>query len=215
MRSTRFSAGMLTTGASALALLAAAALFNRSATAENAALALAPQAVPVASIDINKVLNKLDEKTDREKELTGYFKTLTDSLENTKKELDAEKANLNILPPNTPEFDSAREKVVKLTAKLRLDQEMSQALADDRRMRMQLALFNKIRSATQRLAKKEGYGLVFSDDSGAEIPSTASAEQIQSSVVSRRVIYSDPSVDISEQVANMMNNEYKAAGAKK
>lgn len=190
-------------------LASAAVLTSRPAAAE--AMLLAPQAQPVAIIDINKVLNKLDEKTEREKELSGYFKTLGDSLEATKKELDETRNSLGILPQNTPDFDAAREKVVRLTAKLRLDQEMSQALADERRMRMQLGLFNKIRSATQRLSKKEGYALVFSDDSNVEIPATATAEQIQAGVVGRRLIYADAAVDISEQVATMMNNEYKTA----
>ncbi len=185
----------------------AAVLTSRPAAAE--AMLLAPQAQPVAIIDINKVLNKLDEKTEREKELQGYFKSLGDSLEATKKDLDETRNSLGILPQNTPDFDAAREKVVRLTAKLRLDQEMSQALADERRMRMQLVLFNKIRSATQRLSKKEGYALVFSDDSNVEIPATATAEQIQAGVVGRRLIYADAAVDISEQVATMMNNEYK------
>lgn len=190
-------------------IASAAVLTSRPAAAET--MLLAPQAQPVAIIDINKVLNKLDEKEAREKELQGYFKTLGDSLEATKKDLDTTRDSLQILPQNTPDFDAAREKVVRLTAKLRLDQEMSQALADERRMRMQLSLFNKIRSATQRLSKKEGYALVFSDDSNVEIPATATAEQIQAGVISRRLIYADAAVDISEQVATMMNNEYKTA----
>lgn len=193
-------------------VVGAAGLWLGTGAAEARNAMLAPQAVPFAVIEINTVLNKLEEKASREGELGGYLKQLGDALDATKKELDQSRADMNILPTNSPEFDQAREKVVRLTAKLRLDQEMSEALAADRRMRMQLGLFNKIRSATQRLAKKEGYGVVFSDDSGVEIPPQAPTEQIGQGIVTRRMIFADPAVNISEQVATMMNNEFKAAG---
>ncbi|HVZ93624.1 MAG TPA: OmpH family outer membrane protein [Phycisphaerales bacterium] len=172
----------------------------------------APQALPFAVIDINKVLNKLDEKTDRENELKTYIKQLGDTIEGTQKELDVEQGNLKILPANTPQFDESKEKVVRLTAKVRLDREMSNALVEDRQTRMQLALFNKIQSATQRLAKKDGYAMVIADDSKTDIPPAAQPDRIQAAMVNRRVVYADAAVDISDQVANLMNNEYKAGG---
>jgi len=163
----------------------------------------------VATIDLNKVLESMDERAEREKELQSLVATLEGDLKKLADRGKAVEADLQVLPQGTPEWRAKRDEAVMLAAELQAKREASQAIALDRQKRLQLDLFAKIREASARYAEREGFMLVLNSDSAAVIPDNANDQQVQGAILGRRVIFSSPANDISEGVARMMNTEFK------
>lgn len=181
---------------------------TQSASAERAS-ALAP-ACCVATIDLNSVLEALDERKERETELQNLIKDLQAKLDSQKKQAQQAQDDLKILPEKSKDWFAKREDAARLALRLRSEEELSKALVEDKRKQLSLELFNKIKDAAARYAKREGYALIVSSDMRAEIPDDAPEQQVQAAMVGRRVLFAGDGTDISQGVSQMMNNEFKA-----
>lgn len=172
----------------------------------------AARAVKVGTIDLNKVLDQMDEKTFRERQLESFLKNLEDSVNQIAKQLQASKEELKILPQNGPAYLAKREEVLRLTARVQAEAQAAKILAEDKKKVMQIDLYEKITDSTKDFAKKNGYDLILVDDSKEKIPQDASPQQAQAAMISKRVMFAAADIDVSDMVAQQMNNEFKATG---
>lgn len=180
-----------------------------TAEASNATLNLAPG--EVATIDINKVLDNLDERVARETELKAFFTELENGVRAYEAELEQAREDLKLLQAGSQQFKNKRNQIVRLQLKIEGEAQLARALADERRKIMHMELFQKIVAATGEYADREGTCIVMNDDSNVEIPiDEISGNQLQAAIVGRRIIYACPDADISMFVAEMMNNQYRA-----
>lgn len=181
-----------------------------------ASLALAPAAHAaggkVGTIDLNKVLDQLDEKTFRERQLEGFLKNLEDNVNERAKALKAGRDELNILIKGTPSYVAKREEVLRQTAQVQAEAQAAKVLAEEKKKTMQVDLYDKIGEATREFAKKNGYDLIVVDDSKEKIPEEANPQQAQAAMVNKRVMFAAADIDVSDQIAAQMNNEFKATG---
>lgn len=194
----------------AAAALAALGLWRHEGGAARAERLSAAPGCCVATIDLNAVLSKLLEKEVREGELKEFIGKQEAALDAIAKQGKQSQEDLRILPQGGPEAESKAEEIVRLGVKLKGDTELAKALVDNKQKKMHLDLFNKIVEATGRFAEREGYALVVSSDAELKIPGSISGEQVQGAIVGRRVLFASSSIDISQGVALMMNNEFKA-----
>lgn len=164
----------------------------------------------VATLDLNGVLGALDERSVREKELTGFIQSQQQKLDELKRQAQQAQDDLKILPERSRDWENKREEAIRLAMRLRGEEELAKALVEDKRKKLSLDLFTKIKAAAARFAEREGYSVVLSSDLAAEIPIEAPEQQVQAAMVSRRVMYRAESTDISPAVAQMMNTEFKA-----
>ena len=79
-------------------------------------------------------------------------------------------------------------------------------------------LYKKVFDAIQTLALTEGYDLVIVDDSGDALPFVRSSRvvpqvQVLQQLTSRKVLFVNPTLDITEDLIMRMNNEFNAAQA--
>ncbi len=96
-------------------------------------------------------------------------------------------------------------------------QTAKQELELDKAVRLQ-DLYKKVFDAIQTLALTEGYDLVIVDDSGAELPFERKSRvlpqaQVVQRLAMRKVLFVNPSLDITEDLIMRMNNEFNAAQA--
>ena len=87
----------------------------------------------------------------------------------------------------------------------------------DKAVRLQ-DLYKKVFDAIQTLALTEGYDLVIVDDSGDELPFDRSSRvvpqvQVLQQLARRKVLFVNPTLDITEDLIMRMNNEFNAAQA--
>ena len=180
-----------------------------TADARNAAM-MAAQPTAVAVVDINAVLRSLDETGQREAELRQAIEDINTTLAEKQKVIEEGEADLSVLQPGTPAYNQKRQDMLRLVLDYRVEQEVSKQLIDEKRAEMHRDMFNEIVDAASRLAEREGYDLVLSDDSGVDVPQAGLNEsQMQKLIVSRRVIYASDSADITDEVVRMMNLEFK------
>ncbi len=79
-------------------------------------------------------------------------------------------------------------------------------------------LYKKVFDAIQTLALTEGYDLVIVDDSGAELTFERGSRvlpqvQVVQKLAMRKLLFVNPSLDITEDLIMRMNNEFNAAQA--
>jgi Skp family chaperone for outer membrane proteins len=181
-----------------------------------ASLALAPSARAaggkVGSIDLNKILDQLDEKLFRERQLEGFLKGLEDNVNDKAKALKQGRTELDILVKGSPSYISKREEVLRMTAQVQAEAQAAKVLAEEKKKSLQVDLYEKISDATREFAKKNGYDLIVVDDSKEKIPEDASPQQAQAAMVNKRVMFAAADIDVSDQIASQMNNEFKATG---
>ncbi len=166
----------------------------------------------VATIDLNAVLESIDERKEREKELQTFIGAQETKIKDLGKEAQQLQDDLKILPQNTKAWQDKREQAIRAGARFRIEEELAKGLVEEKRKVMHLDLFRKINDAAGRYARKEGISIVISSDAAQQIPDDVREQAAHAAILNRRVIYADSAVDISQAVAAMMNNEFKARG---
>ncbi len=182
------------------------------ATAEMGRLLAGPTAVAV--VDIARTLDQLAEKRDREMELESAIADRQARVDRLRDEAQAVAEELDILPEGSMEWRDRREEAIRLEGRLQIEQKLAQQILSQSRMRMQLELFNKIVESSQRYAEREGFDIVLSSDVSEPIPEVAAEQmgpqEFMAMLASRRVVHATDAVDITDEVAQMMNNEFQA-----
>lgn len=164
--------------------------------------------VTVATVDLERVINNLNELSDRQQELDAFVAALKGQVEALDKELRDAQSALRILPPESDDFERKLVEVRRLTATLEIEGRLTNTLIDERKGMIYADLFRKINDAASRIAKQSGYDLVLCNDSAGEVPRTPTEAQIRGLIVSRRLLHAGESFDITQDLVQMMNNEH-------
>lgn len=177
---------------------------------DTASVAAAPVSAPViASIRISEVINGLDELKEREGELRLFIDEQQAGIKKIGVELENKVEELNLMPNGSAQKKESVQQAMRLRLNLEVEGEISTQLIDARRGEVYADIFKKIEEAARLLAQREGYHLIITDDSDAEIfPDTE--QRVRGGILSRRVLFSDPSLDITADLVLTMNNAWKA-----
>ncbi len=171
----------------------------------------APAGPPVvALVNLERVLNNLDELQARNAELQAWV----DERQKTIRELEAQVKDkvtrLQILPPDSPEYARLQEEALRT----RVDAEFQAKFRDEMLSRKQgqvnRALFDKVRDGLRRFSEQRGYNLVLSHDGDIEILGEEGNLAVTRQIAARRILYTDPSLDVSDELLQFLNNEWKA-----
>jgi len=170
----------------------------------------APVNAPViASVRISEVINGLEELKDREAELRLFIDEQQAGIKKIGEDLQSKVDELNLLPDGAAQRKALVQEAMRLRLNLEVEGEISSQLIDQRRGEVYADIFKKIEDTAKVLAQREGYNLILSDDSDAEV--RADKEQnVRAGILMRRVLFADPSLDITGDVILTMNNAWKA-----
>ncbi len=192
----------------AITTIALAAIFAISAKATS----MRPPAQPtaVATVDIAAIINGLEERKVLEDQLNARRETRKGQLEAVAKELEILEADIKMLEPGT---DEQRDKLAqymerKAAADARLNA-LSRITSIDLGNVMR-GLYGKIEDAIARISEREGYDVVLMDDSTFPLPENAPDSDVYRAIVTKGVIWRHDSVDVTDQVITLMNNEFTA-----
>ncbi len=191
------------------ALLACAGLALIGARAAATAARFGPPAAPViAVVDLDSVLQGLNEKKDREAALQTTLKDLQSRVNALGEEAKNEQAKLEqATDAQKPALAKAlREKIIRAE----FEKQYSEKILTEMSGEVIREIYLKIDNATERLAKQNGYQLVLASDEKNPVPDRGSTSDILRSIASKRMLFVDPSLDITQEVITLMNNEYAA-----
>lgn len=191
---------------------AAVAGLSVSAIGKPAKERLGPPASPViAMVNLPKVLDGLKERAVKDKDLDKGKQDLQKKADDAKKALDSDRQALDLMPNNDAKITAAkayREKLLRTD----FDLDFGKQLLAEQQAEGLKELYSKITIASAALAKARGYQLVISNDDGVQV--RGNTEEATRTISLKRFLYVDPSMDITDELVQYMNNEYET-GSKK
>lgn len=181
-----------------------------------ASAAARPPATPtaVATVNLPTILEALAERTVRQEELNTSAEGRQAQLDVLQDRIVALEADLHpetgTLKPGTTEYRDKvielRELQVSIEARFKL---LNQVLSFERGAVLR-DLYKKIEVAVAQIAERDGYDLVLLNDTAFAIPEEAGQDDMNRAILSRAMLYAHPSIDISDQVIRLLNNEFQA-----
>ncbi|HVU64363.1 MAG TPA: OmpH family outer membrane protein [Phycisphaerales bacterium] len=170
-----------------------------------------PAAPVVATVDLEEVIKGLKEREDKEKALKGtqddYQKRvndLADEAKNAKSKLE----NMPDGPDKIAMAKTVREKLIRAE----FEKQYAERVLAEMKGEMLRELYNKINDAVQKVAKQNGYQLVLTSDAKVQV-NPGDPDSILRAIALKRILYVDPSMDITNDIIQYLNNQYAAGPA--
>lgn len=171
-----------------------------------------PPAQPTATavVDIVDIINGLNEREVLEGQLNARMESRQSQLNEIVEELKVLEADIQMLTRGTDEHrEKLREYLEKQAVAKARREALSQIVSIDMGNVM-AGLFTKVEDAIARISEREGYDIVLLDDSQFPLPENAPDPDVYRAIITKSVIYRHDSIDITQQVITLMNNEYSA-----
>ena len=210
MSITRSIAGLAAAGAFG-ALVAVA-----SQTA-GAGARMAPAPARVATVDLVKVIERLNERSDWEVQITNIGKKVQEEFSSRRKGLEEMARQLDSAPES--ERQALRDKLAFEQLQFEQWERIKKVEIDRERALMWQSMYRNVRAESQKLADAEGWDVIMVNDGVNEIQlqrdsKTPLEQQAQEQIVRRRILFAGKSTDVTDQLVVRMNNARAAAGAK-
>lgn len=201
------------------ALIVGAATIGACAMLVNAvpaAIAPAPAPAVIGLVNLEDLMNNLNELKDRNAEV----KIISDEMVSKRAKLSDEVKELEAqLGTTVPANDMGAR--VRLMAELaekrqlvKIRSEGFSAQIDVINSQIIRDLYAKVTKAIEDVAKREGYTLVLLDDRAISLTPQMSSDAVNQVILNKRILFADESINITQRIATVMNNEY-AAGKNK
>lgn len=181
----------------ASALVAAAVLLGGAAV-------LAPRPATVATVNLEKVFNTIDQQAARAAELKALverMKARESALEAAVKDVESE---LDSFQAGSKAAIEAQNRVQAAVGEFRAYQQFSRLKLEAEEAKSMRLTYLDIREATGRYAKENGIDIVVLDDSIPEFQSGTTDRTVQQ-ISNRRVLFANPEFDISDDLIAFMN----------
>ncbi len=193
-------------------VIVAVALVAAMGLAALEAVSSAHRALPtptVATINVAEVINGLDEINARQNQLKTFIDGRASKIQDLEKQFEIAKSEFDLMASGSAQRKSKAEELERLRMQIRFESELADALINNRRGEIFAGLFEKIDATVEEMARQRGYTLVLTDDQASPIPSNPSEQQARATIYGRRVMFADGAVDITDELVEMMNNQWK------
>lgn len=179
----------------------------------------AGQPTAVVTVSLSLVLEKLDQRADAEANLNSIIDSMKtesqrrgDALKKMKAELDA-----------TPESEGKEQLRDKYVLEVLQNEASNRFMADRADIESSIMLqdlYRSIKAAVAQLASSAKYDVVLVDDSQGELQVTNDSKtpremQVRQQIAGRRMLYTNPMIDITDDLIVRMNNAHKGEAKKK
>lgn len=211
MQSTRRVVGRTVGGFCVAAAVIALGALSGSVGARLASKPAPPAAPIIATLDLEAVVTGLNERTDKEASLKSELANYQSKVDKLAEEVKAMQKSLENEPDGVGKMKMAkdfRDKAVRLE----FEKQYAQRLLGELQGEMLRELYLKMVKAAQAQAKKNGYALVLASDERVQVPS-GDPTDVTRAIAMKRMLHVDTSLDITQEIITLMNNEY-AAGRK-
>jgi Skp family chaperone for outer membrane proteins len=180
------------------------------------AMAPAPAPASVGLVNLEALMNNLTELKDRNAEV----KIISDEMIAKRTKLAEEVKEIEAQLSTSVPASNMQERV-RMTAELaekrqllKIRSEGFSAQIDVINAQIIRELYGKVTKAIEEVAKREGYSLVLLDDRGIELSPQMSSDAVNQVILNKRILFADGSLDITDRIATVMNNDYAAAKTK-
>ncbi len=195
-----------------LVLTAAVAWHAGASNATSTSIARPPaQPTATATIDIVEVFEQLNERDTLEAQLKSRRDARVAQLEEINTRIQAIQTDLETtLKPGTDEYKEKVREFMEQRAVAEARRNALQQIISIDQGALRRQLYSKIEAAVTKIADRDGIDVVILDDSTFPIPEDASDNDVYRAIITKGVIYRHESIDLTQRVITLMNNEYAA-----
>lgn len=210
IRTSMWRSPLVLIAAAGIAVLGLNVWQGQTASARSNFVASTPTSIGVVNLEL--LMTKLDEVKTRNSSLQAKGaerqKPLTDlstKLEKIKKDVDLEPKDSKKRP------EMVAEGVIIERQAQAMKQAYQQLIELDKGAILS-EVYTKMTKSCEALAAKQGLDLVIVDDTSIRLPDNGDANEMTQAIQARRVLFAGKSVDVTDALASLMNNEFNAAG---
>ncbi len=195
-------------GPLSLVLLLAAGLLAFRTMANRSAAPVEPAVV--ASVNLEEIFVGLAYRSAADVELIRFAEDLDGQGDGKREEIEMLAQDLELFPPGSPQYLSASQDIAKRTFELQAFLDFAVRKLDLRKARTLWTIYDNIKKTVAALAEDQGYDYVIVDDSVVRLPTDVSEAETMRQISARRLLYTDPRVDITRDVIERMNRDFAA-----
>jgi len=178
------------------------------------------QPTAVATVNLAAVMEKLEQRSSAQANLRTMAEKLKEEDQAKKADLTKMQDELKAMTEETPERDALQERLAMGTLKYQAWQNFTGVKIDIEKSLVLQDLYRSIKEAVAQLAQTSRLDIVLVDDSKGELRTDAEARvsreaQILQQVADRRMLFTSPQIDITDDLIERMNNAFRNAGANK
>jgi len=166
------------------------------------------EGVRVAVVDVERVFNEMDERSDILANIQSQIQELQQWEQSQRESLQELQADLELLKPESEEYLKTREELRSKAVALRVQMEVKQQQLEAEQAAQMEMLYRKILDAVSRVARDEDVQLVLTKDNTPRIRN-ANQQQIAAMVQARKVLFAHSDLDMTESVKRKLNSEYE------
>lgn len=164
-----------------------------------------PPPTKLAVVNIVKVFSSLDEKSKGDKELEDLAKQLNDDKNAKQKAAEDARTYLESLKPDGHAYVDAQDDLLHKAVELEsYSRYMEKKLQIEQRLKT-IRIYKHINDAIATMCVKRGIALVLVTDE-LSLGNAQSQAELLSQVSLRKVMYADPSLDITKDVITQLNS---------
>lgn len=191
-------------------LAAALALSVIAASYVGAQQATRGKPTAVAVIDIGKVINNLQEKAQVDADLSTKRQKLTADLNKRKAELEQMQADFKVagLKPGTQAYEEKVAEIDRKTVEFQVTVNLENRKLQSQIVRDYESLYRGVLDTTATVARANSYGMVLLKGSDVNFRNVK-PEQINVAFASKKLIYANDDMDITDLVTQRMNTDFK------
>ncbi|MFM1830800.1 MAG: hypothetical protein RLZZ558_1140 [Planctomycetota bacterium] len=202
---------------SILIAAACSALAVGSVALGTARPAVAPQGTRTASINLARVIDKLQERQDFEMQVEAMKRQFQEEAQARAKKLESAMRELADLP-DTPERQAKAEPLILEQLQMEQWANTKGSELDYEKSLMWRSIYRNLRSEAAKLAETEGFDYILIDDGSEDIQPNREAKmpmelQVLEGLQRRRTLYANPAYDLTDKLIVRMNNARAAGGS--
>lgn len=191
-----------------IAALALAAITFSAVLGAGAQGLTAARPTKVATVDVLRVFNGLQEKAQIEADIRTHGEQLRTEEESRRKELQDLQNDLKILAPDTQAYTQKTNQIQSKIIELRVWSEMqSNSLKSESSIQL-AGLYRKMIDTITKVAKESGYDMVLYKEQEPTFQNVK-PEAMNQIIQLRKLLWSADDLEITDQVVTRMNNDYK------
>lgn len=160
-----------------------------------------------AVVDLKALLDNLDERTEREADVAQQRERLQQQAEQKRAQLQQLRNDLDMLKPGTSNFEQKQTELEKAAIELNVWTQYQQRRVNRETGLMIEDLYRKCLDSVEATAKDMGYDMVFFKESTPDF-NYENPQQLSTQIQVRKLLWSADEVDITDAVAQRMNNAY-------
>jgi Skp family chaperone for outer membrane proteins len=165
----------------------------------------------LVTVNIEQIFRGLAERSAADASLTQLAEELDAKGVRDREQIDLLKQDLDLYSPDSKQYQDTATRVAQMGYRLQAYREFAVRKLEVEKTRTLRALYAKIKTSIAELARTQGYDVVFVDDTVVDLPTDVTEAETWRQISARRMLYTNPQRDITQQVLQYMNDAYKVA----